>query len=78
MMDVKDAVKVAENYMDSLYSDSVRGLLLEEVELSDDEQFWCVTLSWDVDILGTQRTYKVFKIRANDGTVVSMKMRTLQ
>jgi hypothetical protein len=78
MMDVKQAVKIAQDYMDGLYRNSVRGLLLEEVELSDDEQFWYVTLSWDVDILGTERTYKIFKIKADDGRVISMKMRTLQ
>ncbi|AFM23007.1 hypothetical protein [Desulfomonile tiedjei] len=82
MIDVKTAVDNAVNYAATLYGKGwaslVPGLLVEEVELSDDEQFWYVTLGWDADRLGTSRIYKSFKVRADSGDVVAMKIRTLQ
>lgn len=45
-MDVKQAVSIATQYFLNLVGgESVSDLLLEEVELSDDERFWHVTLS---------------------------------
>ena len=85
MIDVKTAAKKAKEYAQEMYGGELPGLpmglpgvLLEEVERSDDGKFWYVTLGWDADRLGTKRTYKVFKIKADDGEVVSMKIRTLQ
>jgi hypothetical protein len=85
VIDVKMAAKKAKEYAQEMYGGDFLGLpmglpsvLLEEVERSDDGRFWYVTLGWDADRLGTKRIYKVFKIRADDGEVVSMKIRTLQ
>jgi hypothetical protein len=84
MIDVKTAVQRAMLYAkdmfrpESVLSLYLPSLLLEEVELSDDEKFWLVTLGWDADRLGTSRIYKIFKVRAEDGEVVSVKIRTLQ
>jgi hypothetical protein len=88
MIDVKTAVQQAMVYAKDMFTPAVPGLsvpslslpglLLEEVELSDDEKFWLVTLGWDADRLGTSRIYKIFKVRAEDGEVVSVKIRTLQ
>ena len=48
MIDVKEAVKVAQNYARELYKDygvgEVDPITLEEVELTDDERFWLITL----------------------------------
>jgi hypothetical protein len=82
VINVKTAAYKAREYAKAMYKDDfpmgLPSVLLEEVELSDDGQFWYVTLGWDADRLGTKRIYKVFKIRADDGEVVSMKMRTIQ
>jgi hypothetical protein len=81
MIDVKTAVDNAMNYAVTFYGEDWKfrsSLLVEEVELSDDEQFWYVTLGWDADRLGTSRIYKSFKVRADSGDVVAMKIRTLQ
>jgi|ERR1035437_2799053 hypothetical protein len=46
MTDVKEAVAVAITYFRALLDDKgLSDILLEEVELSDDERFWTVTLS---------------------------------
>lgn len=47
MIDVKEAVKIAFDYLDKLY-DSVQleDKLLEEVALSDDESYWYVTVGF--------------------------------
>ncbi|MGD0778134.1 MAG: hypothetical protein ABSC05_35570 [Candidatus Solibacter sp.] len=46
MTDVKEAVAVAITYFRALMDDEgLSDILLEEVELSDDERFWTVTLS---------------------------------
>jgi hypothetical protein len=46
MTDVKQAVAIAMTYFRTLMDDKgLSDILLEEVELSDDERFWNVTLS---------------------------------
>jgi hypothetical protein len=86
MIDVKTAVQRAMDYAKEIFTTPVPelsvpmlpSLLLEEVEMSDDEKFWYVTLGWDADRLGTNWIYKIFKTRAEDGEVVSVKIRTQQ
>ena len=39
------AVAVATQFLKSLYPNALSDILLEELELSDDERFWIVTLS---------------------------------
>ncbi len=92
MIDVKQAVKIAFEYLSSLYEqDELHDLLLEEVELSDDELYWFVTLGFTqnlsvppgpyrhVDVLTiprySTRVYKVIEIDANTGQALSMKIR---
>jgi len=76
MIDVKEAVNIARDYLEMIYSTtSLRSLLVEEVELSENGNYWYVTFGWDLDMMGTQRTYKIFKISASDGEVLSMKIR---
>lgn len=86
MVDVKEAVSEASEYYKKLFGEaSTAGLRLEEVELSDAGDAWYVTLSVPNSLVGaltgglvygnTSREYKIFKIRAEDGWVQSMKIR---
>lgn len=85
MLEVKEAVKIATEYIQSLFSErQIPELRLEEVEMSQDSQFWEVTLSFVIreptaylslgDAART-REYKVFRINAENGQVQSMKIR---
>ncbi|GIW34343.1 hypothetical protein [Meiothermus sp.] len=85
MLEVKEAVKIATEYIQTLFSErQIPELRLEEVELSSDNQFWEVTLSFVVreptaylslgDAART-REYKIFRINAETGQVQSMKIR---
>jgi hypothetical protein len=57
---------------------------LEEVELSDDGEYWFITLSYplppedSVLNFNFKRKYKVFKIDARTGEVKSMKIRKVE
>jgi len=68
MLDVKEAAQKASEYFAALYADQgVSKVQLEEVELTDDGQYWLITLSYP--IVGAalsfppKRQYKVFKIK---------------
>jgi hypothetical protein len=82
MLDVREAAKRASEYFAGLYSDQkIDNVQLEEVEISDDEKYWLITLSYPVPPelaalnLNFKRKYKVFTIDANTGEVKSMKIR---
>lgn len=48
MIPIKQAVDTAFNFFDSLYGQNqLRGLLLEEVKLAEDETEWYVILGFD-------------------------------
>jgi hypothetical protein len=50
MVDLKEAVKIARDFMTDLYDgDRLSGLLLEEVELSGDEKSWLITFGFDTN-----------------------------
>jgi hypothetical protein len=54
MIDVKQAVKIALDYLRLLYNnDQLHDVLLEEVILSDDEGYWYVTLGFSRPIPST-------------------------
>ena len=69
MIDVKDATQNAFKYLRELHGD-IQGVLLEEVELTEDEKFWLITLSFPdpeliyLEIFKTnpKRKYKIFMI----------------
>ena len=49
MIDMKQAVQIALEFCRSLYApEKLTDFLLEEVELSDDEKFWLVTIGFDI------------------------------
>ncbi|MEW6380787.1 MAG: hypothetical protein AB1611_14430 [bacterium] len=87
MIDVKTAANKAYEYFRDLYADKdFSAVLLEEVELTDDQNFWLITLSYLMpamdppQLFGTapKRAYKIFTIDANTGKVKSMKIRTIK
>ena len=81
MIDVREAVERAVEYMRSLPAQGdVREILLEEVELSDDERHWLITLSYTAGNapIAFVRKYKTFKVEASSGRVIAMKIREVK
>ena len=83
-IDVKKAVELARGYLSDVLQVPALQLLLEEVELSEDRQFWLITLSYPEPvtspaqlIAGANRAYKIVKLRSDTGELVSIKIRTL-
>jgi hypothetical protein len=78
MVDVKEATRTASEYFADLYpSNSYGDLRLEEVELTEDEKYWLITLSYQDNKMIPRRQYKSFKIDAQTGKVQAMKIRTV-
>lgn len=86
MIDVKQAAQSASNFIAGLYSnETISDVMLEEVELSEDEMYWLITLSFPSPSSsshpifgGGGRRYKIFKVDADTGEVLSMKIRELR
>ena len=81
MLDVKQAAQKAFDYFAALYPEFL-SVQLEEVELTENGEYWLITLSYPssglAEILGRgvgPKEYKVFRIDANTGEVKSMKIR---
>ena len=87
--DVRSAVAVARNYLQDVM-DPFKGLRLEETELSEDRQYWLITLGFDrpveehldplqavVNNKKYEREYRIIKIDARTKEVQSMKIREL-
>jgi hypothetical protein len=54
MIDVKEAAKRAAEYFGNLYSEQrYSDILLEEVEMTDDEENWLITLSYAYEPLAS-------------------------
>jgi hypothetical protein len=91
MVDVKQAVAKAMGYLEDMYKiDEFRDVLLEEVDLSEDNKFWNVTIGFTriqestsggpmATLIGQsaefKREYKVFQIDAKNGDLRSMRSR---
>jgi len=67
-----------------------KNFLIEEMEISNDGQFWLVTIGYDqliqysnptqltrilTNLETYERVYKIFKVEGQTGKVMSMKMR---
>ncbi|MGA9998041.1 MAG: hypothetical protein WBP93_21690 [Pyrinomonadaceae bacterium] len=88
MLDVKQATKAASDYFASLVEpQTVSDIRLEEVEIEQEEPeadtfrtYWLITLSYlpakpnPLLPAEQERQYKVFKIDAETGELMSMKM----
>ncbi len=83
MIDAKKAVMIAIDYFKDVYGGSSSGLQLEELEMTEHENHWLVTLSYVENPLAAftgepSRSYKIFKISRETGQVVSMKIREIK
>jgi len=90
MIDIKKAVNSSRKYLKELYrDDELKDIALEEVEKSEDEKYWFVTLGFTQNLSEplnpmeamtgpkSTRVFKVFKIDAANGEVLSMKIRKI-
>lgn len=90
MVDVKEAATISLEYIQELFSkDEIRDISLEEVEISEDEKWWIVTIGFTKQM--TQplnpmeamsgpkytRFYKELKIDSENGRVRSMRNKKL-
>ena len=78
MIDVKTAVRTAVKYVQE-FQDYLPGtdIRLEETEYAE-PGFWLITLSFSDNVpFAPSRNYKEFRIDANSGEVLSMKVRSL-
>jgi len=81
----KQAAQAAAKYLNEVCTPpAIENVLLEEIELSDDERYWQVTLSFkqypSATVLSevfdaAEKKLRVFKIDTSSGKVVSMKIR---
>lgn len=87
MISVKEAAKSAYEYMKEIPGYEERtDIAVEEVELSEDEstakKYWLITIGYPVGLNILQPTYrskeyKIFKVDADTGEVLSMKIRNI-
>ena len=94
MIDAKAAVGFAREYIDSIQAITgvpLENLRLEEIEMTEDESFWLITLGYDnpdrpshsatLGVLDpnlarrSAREYKQFRVKADSREVKSMKIR---
>lgn len=91
MISIEDAVKSAREFAERLYAEGeLKQLRVEEIESSDDDKKWLITLGWiepavkqiggfaalaNATLEPLPRVYKIFAIDAVTGHVLSMKMR---
>jgi hypothetical protein len=88
MIDVREASRKAIEQLKTLYPDTELGeILFEEAELSEDDRFWWITLSYKspVAVGGVgqsvymgDRSYKVFQLAAETGEIRAIKNRSLK
>lgn len=90
MIDVKEATQQVLAYFEELYDDKDFGnILLEEVERTEEDGtvYWHITIGFTepekgmrgpLGPLPAQRRYKRFKINAETGEVVAMKIRSVE
>lgn len=90
-IDLRQAVKIAREFVREAFEGQTEDLRLEETEFSDFENHWLITLSFlreksreeystnifAAPVSSKARDYKIVDIDAHDGKVHSMKIRTL-
>jgi hypothetical protein len=85
MINVKEASDKAKEYLLAFFPDAEQ-VQLEEVELSKDKAHWLITLSYEgvsssvasSMLVGKSLLYKIFKLDAKHGEVISMKIRNIK
>jgi len=88
MLDVKEATQIALSYFEDLYGeDTFSNVLLEEVERDEEDgtSYWYITIGFTekkpggpMGPLVPNRRYKRFKVDADTGEVLSMKIRSVE
>ena len=79
LITAKTATINAKKYFEELTG--INKMSLEEVELSEDGRYWFITLGYDdlseglLLTIVQRKKYKVFKVNADSGQVISMKIR---
>jgi len=85
MINVKVATDKAKEHLLAFFPDAEQ-VQLEEVELSEDKAHWLITLSYEgvsssvasSMLVGKSLLYKIFKLDAKNGEVISMKIRNIK
>ncbi len=94
MIDMKQAVQIAQDFCRNLYGpEQLADFLVEEVELTEDEKFWLVTVGFNIKPGETSRpaspggtsayskgpdhVYKTMKVDATNGRALSLKIKKL-
>jgi hypothetical protein len=85
MINVKEATDKAKEHLVAFFPDAEQ-VQLEEVELSADKTHWLITLSYEglsssvasSMLVGKSLLYKIFKLDAKQGEVISMKIRNIK
>jgi len=85
MIDVKLATEKAKDHLKTFFPDAQK-VQLEEVELTGDRAYWMITLSYEGVstsvasslLVGKSLIYKIFKLDAETGDVISMKIREIK
>ena len=82
---VKEAVRVALDYVHALYGASFSDFMLEEAEASEDGKYWLITIGFSrparqtfpLDAIAPryERFYKVVKVDADTAEPISIKIR---
>jgi hypothetical protein len=72
MVQLQEAVTQSRKFLQEVFDGEIygTGVTLEGVELTEDMKFWLVTFSYR---LGTVKTYKTVKLRAEDGFPFGIK-----
>ncbi len=86
MVSFKEAAqKALSHFRDVIQDAAYQNICVEEIEKSEDGQFWLVTIGYDAPtkdssyaLSNTVRRYKVFKVDILTEEVVSMKVRNLE
>jgi hypothetical protein len=80
MLDAKAAAEAAMKHFADLMGSGPANLSLEEIEWSEDDKHWLVTLGYnEASGLGLgYRKFKILSVEAETGRVLSMKTRTIQ
>ncbi len=74
----KEAAEVAAKYLAELKDMNRLDISIEEIELTSDENHWLITLGHPRSFFGPTKEYKVIKVDAETGEVLSMKMRIVE
>lgn len=93
MIDIKQAVSVAYNFIEETYPHPLDNLDLEEIRRSEDDKHWLITIGFSRAVIKdpekhmfalpafprreNERVYKVIEIDAETGRPLSMQIRTL-